>query len=96
MKITTLAILVLILIGAANARIPQKGDIVSIMTTDDRLFRGIVENLGDGLLCINCTDESTAAGRYSANTPAVEMCLGIGCIESLLWDDPNAPNMFLH
>jgi len=90
MKIFVLAILVLLLIGAANARIPQKGDHVQIITTTGpsvSVSDGYIEDITDSLLCMSCEYSETVGSSGEPNRTVHDICIGMGSIVQLQWKE---------
>jgi len=86
MKIFVLAILFLILVGMTDARMPAKGDKISATVSSGAttmLYAGSVEDIGNGLICMNCT--SSGVVGWSPNTETHDVCLGIGNIIQIRW-----------
>ena len=88
MKIIILAILFFLLSGLTDARMPQKGDYVNVMVSSGAtamLYMGAIEDIGNGLLCMNCTSFEIVGSNGAANTEPHDVCLGIGNIIQVRW-----------
>jgi hypothetical protein len=93
-KILLIALLAIFLIFAADARLPQKGDKVRINAAGIIYF-GNITDIGDGLICLNCTDLFNQPGIYDGHydghcrpmAAPHDVCIGIGSIISLVWLD---------
>lgn len=79
------------LIGAAQARYPAPGDYVrvsGVMTSASFSYEGIITDIKDGLICLNC---SRMSAIYSSDSHDVDreypfdVCIGSGTIISLVW-----------
>lgn len=79
------------LIGAAQARSPMPGDYVrvsGVMTSMSFSYEGIITDIKDGLICLNC---SRMSGIYSSEVHDIDreypfdVCIGSGTIISLVW-----------
>ena len=88
MKLIVLTILVLLLVGMTDARMPVKGDRVNVMVSSGStgmLYVGTVEDIGNGLICMNCTSFEVIGSSSPANTDPHDVCLGIGNIIQIRW-----------
>jgi len=86
-----------------DARVPQKGDHVQVLTNSGKInvhvYEGNITDISDGLLCMNCTQANTEAGtkyRYLDDIegmwsmdfyPPCDICIGTGQIIALIWPD---------
>jgi hypothetical protein len=80
--------LMLLALGIADARLPQVGDQVKIVTAlNDGIygveFDGKVTDVENGLICLSCTFESLNNLRDSSYP--FDVCIGVGSIVSLTW-----------
>lgn len=82
-----LLMLVVCLLGACDARLPQKGDRVVVSTmlgTSALVYWGNITDIGDGFLVMNAT-EAVLAGSTDENWEPKDVAIGIGSITSLVW-----------
>lgn len=90
MKIITLAILVLLLAGMTDARMPLKGDHVQIITTTGpsvSVSDGYIEDITDSLLCMSCEYSATVGSSSEPNRTVHDICIGMGSIVQLQWKE---------
>lgn len=79
------------LVGAAQARTPEPGDYVrvsGVMTSASFSYEGIITDIKDGLICLNCSLASTvdASGSHDIDREyPFDVCIGSGTIVSLVW-----------
>ena len=71
-------ILLLLVLGVADARVPQVGDNVLIQSGIG-LHAGEIMSIGDGFICI-----SGFVGGAESGAPK-DICIGIGTISELTW-----------
>ena len=69
--LVSLLCVVLLLSFCVDARMPQKGDHVQVLTNSGKVnvhvYEGNVTGISDGLLCMNCTKATTQAiGEYAS------------------------------
>ena len=85
-----MAVLVLLLVSFADARLPKTGDEVTI-TTVNHGFHGKITDIDSGFICILCDAEIRADGSQmihgSKNNPSHDICIGIGSILSVIWQE---------
>jgi len=86
-----LAIFVLLLIATTSARTPMIGNHITVYMLESK-YTGYVESCDLGFLFLNCTefhdpDEDNVArdGFYAPH--GFPVCLGIGQIVSIRWED---------
>ena len=91
-------ILVLFALGVADARVPQVGDQVKIVTALGTSgsgglfgaeFNGKITDIGDGLICLSCTsgivpNQINPDSSHPQPFP-FDVCIGVGSIASLTW-----------
>ncbi len=82
-------IIMLLALGIADARLPQVGDQVKIVTALGSIqggveFDGKITDMGDGLICLSCTDGSFPVSFGLGSFP-FDVCIGVGSIVSLTW-----------
>lgn len=84
-KMVMLALLVL-LIGAAEARIPQKGDYLMVISHDEtEILTGNVTDVWGEFLCLNCTEITRDAGNSTIYKQPVDMCISLDRVGGLIW-----------
>ncbi len=90
-KVIAFLLVLSFLIGAAQARYPAPGDYVrvsGVMTSASFSYEGIITDIKDGLICLNC---SRMSAIYSSDSHDVDreypfdVCIGSGTIISLVW-----------
>ena len=90
-KLIAFLLVVGFLAGAAQARTPEPGDYVrvsGVMTSASFSYEGIITDIKDGLICLNC---SRMSGIYSGEAHDIDreypfdVCVGSGTIISLVW-----------
>ncbi len=66
--LVSIALVALLTLTAVNARLPVRGDYVQIAAEDGPtsvlIYTGEILDIGNGFLCLNCTDIMPAAGYY--------------------------------
>ena len=66
--VVCIALLALLTLTVVNARLPVKGDHVQIAATGGPtsvyIYTGGIIDIGNGFLCLNCTEILPAAGYY--------------------------------
>lgn len=75
------------LLGACDARMPQRGDQVRIVVnfgSTVEAFEGNITDIGDGLIVMNATGASVG-GDTIFSWEAQDIAIGIGSIVSLYW-----------
>lgn len=77
------AILLIGLVCTAQARLPVQGDFVRV-TEGTISYDGNVTDIGQGLICLNCT-MITRGDQYLDMEYPFETCLGIGSDTVLIW-----------
>lgn len=70
-KIICLFCIFFLLFSLADARFPQKGDHVQVLTNSGKInvhvYEGNITDIRDGLLCMNCTSATTQyVGEHSS------------------------------
>ena len=90
-KLIAFILVVGFLVGAAQARTPEPGDYVrvsGVMTSASFSYEGVITDIKDGLICLNC---SRMSAIYSSDSHDVDreypfdVCIGSGTIISLVW-----------
>lgn len=90
-KVIAFLLVLSFLVGAAQARYPMPGDYVrvsGVMTSSSFSYEGIITDIKDGLICLNC---SRMSAIYSGDSHDVDreypfdVCIGSGTIVSLVW-----------
>ena len=90
-KVIAFLLVVGFLAGAAQARTPEPGDYVrvsGVMTSASFSYEGVITDIKDGLICLNC---SRMSAIYSSDSHDVDreypldVCIGSGTIISLVW-----------
>jgi hypothetical protein len=79
---------VLLLLPAANARLPQVGDHVGVAVntgTAITTYQGEITDIKDGLLCLKLEAFGTSKGTSPGEDR--DICVGIGSINLLSWYD---------
>lgn len=66
-----------LLFTCVDARMPQKGDHVQVLTTSGKVnvnvYEGNITGISDGLLCMNCTQATTQdVGEYASGMDGIE------------------------
>lgn len=73
-------ILTLFALGVVDARMPQVGDQVYIVTSSSNPnfngYQGEIIDIGNGLICLRSSSHSTSPS---------DICIGVGSIVSLTW-----------
>ena len=88
-KLLGFFIIALILMSSACGKLPQKGDHVQVVVTNgavSMVFDGIVTDLKDGLLGLNCSF-SKVLGSDNPDRRVHDICIGVGSIAQLQWMD---------
>jgi len=70
-KLISMLCIIFLLFISVDARIPQKGDHVQVLTTSGKVnvhvYEGNITDIREGLLCMNCTHASTQdVGKYAS------------------------------
>lgn len=67
-KLVCIAFVALLILTVVNARMPTKGDHVQIAATAGptsvKIYAGSIIDIGNGFLCLNCTEIVPAMGYY--------------------------------
>lgn len=86
-KLIAATILVVLLCAMANARIPQTGDNVKILT-GTFTYKGTITDIENGFICLSVTSASiTGTDVEEPMDGPRNMCLGIGSIIALSWPE---------
>jgi hypothetical protein len=85
-KLIVATILIALLCAMVDAKMPQKGDRVDILTTgtEGTRYQGTITDIDNGFICLDCT---SAYGQVEIGKPAMNVCIGIGTISALLWTE---------
>ncbi len=81
-----LLVLIVCLIGASDARLPQRGDYVRIGVTygiSAVEYWGTITDIGDGIIVINSTAADLGNGLHYWGP--IDVAIGIGSIVRLQW-----------
>ena len=84
-------ILLLLSGGVAEARLPQVGDVVTISTDLGMysvVYFGIVTNVTENLIGLNCSNRHTQAPSGNIGKPEIiheDVALGVASIRSIYW-----------
>jgi len=82
-KILAIGLMLLLLGAVVDARPQKMGDEVSIVV-DGNEYRGIIEGMGDGFLCMNLPN-FLLNGLMTPESKSPHTCFGIGQISTLRW-----------
>jgi hypothetical protein len=80
-------ILFVLLAGSVDARIPQRGDYLMVISHDEtELLTGNVTDVWGNFLCLNCTEVTKVESNLTtANKRPVDICISMENIGGLVW-----------
>lgn len=76
-------LVVLVIVAVTDARVPKVGDYVLIDTGRGNTLEGTIEEIANGLICMNVTMSGTMFGKV--HNTSLDACFGIGSIRILEW-----------
>lgn len=90
-------LVILSLMGAGQARLPQVNDTVGISVGGgyaSQVFVGNITEITDNFIGLNVTESVVefANGQETQQetyTPPLPICIGVGSITTILWDEEN-------
>jgi hypothetical protein len=94
LKVILLVVLCSALCFAADARLPEVGDIVRISfstdTNESISYEGNISDIGYGLICLNCSLVAVTHKYSDVEVPLeavypFDVCIGMGQIVMLRW-----------
>jgi hypothetical protein len=83
MKAILIILAAILLLMAVDAKLPKLGDEVSVVVGGVD-YRGVIEGMGDGFLCMNNTN-FLLSGLMTPESKSPHTCFGIGQIQTLRW-----------
>ena len=86
-KLIALTVLIVLLCAMANARIPQTGDNVKILT-GSFTYKGTITDIENGFICLSLTSVGiTSTNEEETLDGPRNLCVGIGSIIALSWPE---------